>query len=519
MHFDVVLVGECQVLEEALRQWESEKEGQMELMHVQSRTELLHGSLKDRPKLIVLPVEWLDEAEYLKKSFSCVRLLAYGEAEKKCSDVIALGADNYFSNTITKEQCMSVINCECHFLYMWWERNAEYFAREKARNQLIYARIRDSFENTTLEMINRKFHFQFHEGLFRAILLRIDYMNQNRELFDWFYMFDEKIIVEILELLQEICYDVYVEFRMNGPMFYCNYADDKDTLLFDCMEQLCDKRLQDVAENEKLQLSIRMGSAYHDIQNLQNSREEAYNAYQEYIRYDGCDIQLYRENENMGAWYNKRVRQIGDMLCTAGANLDVKMFDQSIASLKSMDLKIIVSLFSNYIDYFFKVNARLIESYTNLEHLRKKMIQTMNFSGTKEILLHNFREQNHVIIGDILRAAPRGMRTIHRARRYVEEHYMEKISVTDISDYLGLNASYFSHLFTMETGQHFSEFISEFRISRAIELLTTSDLSVREIAEKVGYSDQRYFSRMFRRVTKRNPTEFRKNSSHTNINV
>lgn len=517
MYFSMVFAGECCGMEEALNRIELIFEDKVNCVRVQKKGELFGSFSCSRALLAVLPVEWLEESERLRDCLPCVRILVYGSSEEMRADAIAGGADHYLPITAMAEQWVSTLHSEYKLLYADWKRNASRFAREKARNQLIYARIKDSFENTTIAAINQKFHFRFQEGLFRVILLRIDYTNQNRDLFDWFYLFDETVVVQILEYLQEICYDVYVEFRMNGPMFYCNYAEDKDGKLFEIVKLMCDKLLRVVAANEKLQLSVRIGSAYHDIQNLQKSKEETYNAYQEYARYDRCEVLLYGENESAGVWNNKRVQQIRDKFCAAGANLDIRLLDQCVAELKSMDLKSISNLFLRFIEHFFDANARLIESYTNPEHARKKMIQTINFSGTKEVMIQNFLRESHTLIEEILHAAPRGVRVIHRARRYVADHYMEKISVTTISDYFELNASYFSHLFMKETGQHFSDFVLEFRIHKAMELLTMSNLSVREIAENVGYPDQRYFSRMFRKVMSKNPTEFRKNSSHTNL--
>lgn len=157
------------------------------------------------------------------------------------------------------------------------------------------------------------------------------------------------------------------------------------------------------------------------------------------------------------------------------------------------------------------MNAAIIASYANVEHVRKKVIQSMNFASSKESLMETFLTQYHAIIRDILHVAPRGVRVIHMARQYVADHYRQKISVQDVADRLHLNPSYFSHLYVKETGQHFSDYLMEYRIEKSKELLMSTNMSVGEVAETVGYDDQRYFSRIFRRMTGMNPTEFRKN--------
>ncbi len=472
---------------------------------------------KNQIQLIIMPIEWLDGKESIRFSekirddTSNARLVTYGDQAVSCSEVILLGADNYFELEISQEQCGLILKCEYDTVMRTWRREARRFAAEKARNQLMYARIKDSFENTTIDMINRKFHFRFHEGLFRTILLRVDYTNKNKEVFDWFYMFDEAIVAEVMDALQEISYDIYVEFRMNGPMFYCNYAEDNDEMLFRVLEQLYERLFEDIVCDKSIQLSARIGSAYRSVEGFSESREETYNAYQEYFEREGYTIWLFDQNEYANLWNNRQAQKIYEKLCRAGVDLDRDIFCQCVEELKKINFKVISGLLPRYIDYFFAENEKLIASFTNCSHARKKMIQSVNFYGTKEGMLENFLKQGTGMIDSILRVAPRGIRVIHMTERYVTEHYSKKISVAELADYLQLNPSYFSHLFVTETGRSFSDYLLKYRMDKAVELLSSNNMTVGEIAEKVGYADQRYFSRMFRKVMGKTPTEFRKN--------
>lgn len=73
-----------------------------------------------------------------------------------------------------------------------------------------------------------------------------------------------------------------------------------------------------------------------------------------------------------------------------------------------------------------------------------------------------------------------------------------------------LSLSRFTHLFAEVTGRSYGRFIREVRMSRAEELLRSADMSVREVGEAVGYPDQNYFSRLFRSMTGRSPSEVRR---------
>ncbi len=73
-----------------------------------------------------------------------------------------------------------------------------------------------------------------------------------------------------------------------------------------------------------------------------------------------------------------------------------------------------------------------------------------------------------------------------------------------------LSVSRFTHLFREVTGKSVLAFTQAMRIDRARELLLATDLSVREIAEAVGFADQNYFSRLFRKLTGKAPRDLRR---------
>lgn len=96
------------------------------------------------------------------------------------------------------------------------------------------------------------------------------------------------------------------------------------------------------------------------------------------------------------------------------------------------------------------------------------------------------------------------------AKRYIQLHYMEALTLENVSEYAGLNAAYFSSLFKQEEGVNFSEFLTIVRIKKAKELLMERERTVREIADSVGYQDEKYFSRVFKKSVGLTPSEYRK---------
>jgi len=93
---------------------------------------------------------------------------------------------------------------------------------------------------------------------------------------------------------------------------------------------------------------------------------------------------------------------------------------------------------------------------------------------------------------------------------YIKENYHSgEISLSDISEKFFVSPSYLSRLFKKETGKNLSDFINEYRIEKAKQLLITTDLKTYEVADRVGIPDPHYFSRLFKRYTGYSPSEYK----------
>ena len=72
-----------------------------------------------------------------------------------------------------------------------------------------------------------------------------------------------------------------------------------------------------------------------------------------------------------------------------------------------------------------------------------------------------------------------------------------------------MSAAYFSTVFKKETGKTFINYLTDYRMEQAVDLLLTKDEKTYIIAEKVGYSDPNYFSYVFKKQFGMSPTKYR----------
>jgi AraC-like DNA-binding protein len=102
-----------------------------------------------------------------------------------------------------------------------------------------------------------------------------------------------------------------------------------------------------------------------------------------------------------------------------------------------------------------------------------------------------------------------GARAVREALAYIKLHYKEPLTREKIARHVSLSPAYFSSLFKSHTGYTPVEYIHRLRLDRARQLLRTTDLSVREVAEQVGFADSFYFTRLFTKDTGISPREYR----------
>lgn len=119
-------------------------------------------------------------------------------------------------------------------------------------------------------------------------------------------------------------------------------------------------------------------------------------------------------------------------------------------------------------------------------------------------------ESLFLMLNDIARQGTESEDAVRLAVRYLEQHFTEEISLSEVAEKFFFTASYFSIFFKKGTGKTFSQYIKELRMERACALLRDTNKKVSEISEKVGYADSAYFGKVFKKHTGLSPEEFRK---------
>lgn len=162
-------------------------------------------------------------------------------------------------------------------------------------------------------------------------------------------------------------------------------------------------------------------------------------------------------------------------------------------------------------------NSNPIFRYERDNFLRNKlmeMIETRQLSKGRDIrllgLLYEFLSQLvETSVVDLSQGSNNREDYVKKALEYILMNYSRKISVSQIARSVGLDRSYLYSLFMEYLKTSPQEYLINFRIEKACELMRTNLLSIGDIARSVGYDDPLTFSKVFRKLKGTAPSRFR----------
>lgn len=146
------------------------------------------------------------------------------------------------------------------------------------------------------------------------------------------------------------------------------------------------------------------------------------------------------------------------------------------------------------------------QSVFSMEVLHRTLGDIGTISELGDWMLQFFKEKIP-LLGLIHRQSRRS--EILRAQQYVSHNIGSKITLEEVADMLHINSSYFSRLFKRETGYNFIQYVTTAKMERAKELLSRSNMSVEEVAARLGYENKSYFAKLFKKHIGGTPGEYR----------
>lgn len=151
-----------------------------------------------------------------------------------------------------------------------------------------------------------------------------------------------------------------------------------------------------------------------------------------------------------------------------------------------------------------------VATLSEVRFLRTHLLKGWLSADEKEELFDLLRDIFRVVAARVTLGG-KDADLLHKVVSFLEANLSRKLTVNLVGRNVGLSGSYMSRKLRKRYGVTFIGLVTRLRVQKAIQLLATTDLSVSSIAHQLGFSDQSYFTKVFRRYTNLTPRDFRRN--------
>jgi len=305
----------------------------------------------------------------------------------------------------------------------------------------------------------------------------------------------------------------YVSFYIEGRIVSMLIATRSGTDKY--LHIVVEEIIQSVQRIMGLSCNIGVSRSVTQLSGVHEAYMEAMNAIG-YSRHHGKGVHFISDLERADYFDPERIQEYVnevENLLRSGSRQEMESYLNNIfAELEKVPTPTFHYIMVQLVSAVLRIINAVAETDT-VSHLQKNS-PLYTFSGLEEMKLQRERYMEFFIQArDLIAEQRKKSSTVicDKALGIIEERYMDPdISLVTVSNEIAVSPNYLSSLIKKSTGSTFIDLLSRKRIATARELLRCSNLKIKEISEKCGYSDQHYFSYCFKKYTGMSPNACRR---------
>lgn len=386
----------------------------------------------------------------------------------------------------------------------------------KNMGKLLIDQLTKNSEIPDRDKIREQFGIDFGEGIYQALIAKFD-MTVQDNINDSLTSIQRKLISAFEKIFEKDVEEVLVEPETERILFGIYYRKDQGYLLEEKIRRFYEYGKNIVDLFMGFSLTVGVSQKYEELKEFPKAFREAE------------DAVCYRmiEGINQVIFYEKIQRPDPQY----DENDWEEIMKKAVADYEILNAKV----FRHHANGWFFVNSRecnapemirLSEQLVQLffEKQKEMDLQMEESSYTEQLILKRIRNavSLHELkcavvdsVSDLIEKMEEEKKNqkkkpVRDAIQYIADHYKESLSLEIVATEVNLNPVYFSNVFKKETGENFVDYLHKYRIEVAKERLRREDSPVINIALELGYSDAKYFSKIFKKYVGIKPTDYRK---------
>lgn len=471
-------------------------------------------------------LEIIKRGKQIKKDIDFIIISGYSHFEYAQS-AIKYGVSDYLLKPINKKELLNTLN---KIREKYRQRTQQLSSEEQLRLRLqsdidklrsglfteILLQKGVSRANIGIDKINEDYHFKFRPACFQVLIVKIDC--EYEDLYENIKVLEEKITQILRGHLKSECFDMEIYFKNSRAYCVLNYEISNQKTIRKKLRAGLDDILVQKSLFYRIEFTIGLGTAVEDINQLKESLKTAESAIGQRLvegtakLLDGALMQDFSSNGDI---------LMSDLTKDIEASLEVLNSKGVLAAIDSLKVQVLnksnilgQEIFCLVIDAY-SIYLMLLRNYQfNTENV-ERFYETFSFradlcSSSWELFAYLSKVIGKSLDAIIEDKKQANIKPIRTAKQYIQQNYMNPITLKDVSSLVGFNDSYFSSLFKKECGINFSEYLSEVRMNKAKDLLKETNLCIADICQTVGYNDLKHFTKSFKKFTGLKPNEYRK---------
>lgn len=488
---------------------------------------------KENPDIVITDIrmpgydglDMIEKAKKINDDLEFIIISGYGEFEY-AQKAISFGVKDYLVKPINKEDLLKALlkverdvkqkkgQTQLEKEYEITLKNDANKVREALLKNLILLNL-EGVNAYTLREINENYHFKFREGLFCIVAVKIDYMNKNSS--SHLNSIMDEIEDMIKGKLPAVVYELDAIRNKNNLYIVINYNQGQKKPIELVFKKILERFNQRVSVVEKIEVTIAFGEEVEDLRDITASFRSAQLLIEDRIlKGTGKIIEIDKkrtddpEIENIFYHFSKKFMKAVEVIDKDEIRKVILNFKKEISfkNIRGAELKNMISELGNIYHITMKSNNIKMDHGTDdYQELKNRIDNCHSTDGLFDELLTYITSSLAILDRD---KTHNNLRQIKQAKRYIEENYMNNITLEDVGTHIGFNPSYFSSIFKKETEMSFVEYLSKVRVEKAKDLLRESDLRIQDVCLMVGYNDAKYFTKSFIKHTGLKPNEYRK---------
>ena len=476
-----------------------------------SGLELIERVKRVRPEIEIIVISGYREFDYLQK------ILKFGVQEFLLKPIDGVELNAAILRIKDKKSAKS--NQERYLAELRSDlRQSQKCLREEYAHKLLY----DSASFSDDESIPHNL-FRFSGSMFIVLILKADYrMEQNdtaAESMAYVNTLLQRYRATIIQAYQEKCRDIVHITKTNRVYFIFNYDTAPEEEDFGESLHFNKRYIRDilVTESQKygfLNFTLGIGIPVHALRQLSTSYRSALVAIGNRL-----DPHTRGVIEGCGGEVSEDIK------------LDIDLRERLMAALTALDvgktmriLKVKMQAYCERGEYYkifcfadaviafaksFVLMQNMLEEahYAEIFNVEDALDNCFTIQMIEECLHRYFKELVSMVeeVSD-----KRASKPIRLALDYMKQNFAQPITLQSVAEVVFYTPNYFSNAFKKQTGKTFLEYLTELRMEAAQEMLKSTAKNIAEIAHDVGYSDEKYFSKLFIKSVGIKPNEFRK---------